>query len=265
MRWHSAFDYYDEIWVPSDFTRESIAAVSPIPVRKITYPFYLNEAEAVPDRKRFGLPDDAFVFLFNFDFLSTTHRKNPAGVIDAFQRAFKIDDKAVLVLKSINWEHDREGRAALGRRAEGANVVFLDPHLPGAEVNALFASADSYVSLHRSEGLGLGMAQAMYLGKPVIGTGYSGNLEFMNAENSLLVNFSMTELEEDSGPYERGTHWAAPDVAHAASLMRWVYENRAASQALGARAAQDIRRILDPQKTAREILQRVQELERAPS
>ena len=263
MRWHSAFDYYDEIWVPSDFTREAIAAVSPIPVRKITYPFYLNEAEATPDRKRFGLPEDAFVFLFNFDFLSTTHRKNPAAVIDAFQRAFKIDDKAVLVLKSINWEHDREGRAALGRRAEGANVVFLDPHLPGAEVNALFASADSYVSLHRSEGLGLGMAQAMYLGKPVIGTGYSGNLEFMNAENSLLVNFTMTELEEDSGPYERGTHWAAPDVAHAASLMRWVYENRAASRALGARGATEIRVSLDPATTAREILERVQVLERA--
>ena len=127
-------------------------------------------------------------------------------------------------------------------------------------MNALFASVDSYVSLHRSEGLGLGMAQAMYLGKPVIGTGYSGNLEFMNADNSLLVNFAMTELEEDSGPYERGTHWAAPDAEHAASLMRWVYENRAASAALGARAAQDIRRTLDPQTTAREIRERVQEL-----
>ncbi|MEO5722201.1 MAG: glycosyltransferase family 4 protein, partial [Chthoniobacterales bacterium] len=244
----------------SDFTRDSIAAVSPIPVRKITYPFYLNEAEAVSDRKRFGLPEDAFVFLFNFDFLSTTHRKNPEGVIDAFRHAFRKDDNAILVMKSINWEYEREARAALDRSAEDARVVFLDPHLPGAEVNALFASVDSYASLHRSEGLGLGMAQAMYLGKPVIGTGYSGNLEFMNAENSLLVNFVMTELEEDSGPYEQGTHWAAPDAEHAASLMRWVYENRAASAELGTRAAQDIRRRLDPQTTAREIRQRVQEL-----
>ncbi|MEP6810546.1 MAG: glycosyltransferase family 4 protein, partial [Chthoniobacterales bacterium] len=252
---------YDEIWVPSHFTREAIAAVSPVPVRKITYPFYLNEAEAQPDRKRFGLADDAFVFLFNFDFLSTTHRKNPEGVIDAFKLAFQTDDNAVLVMKSINCEHDRAARAALGVRAADARIVFLDPHLPGAEVNALFASIDSYISLHRSEGLGLGMAQAMYLGKPVIGTGYSGNLEFMNSENSLLVNYTMTELEEDSGPYERGTHWAAPDVEHAATLLRWVYYNRAASAALGARAAQDIRRILDPQTTAREILERAQELD----
>ncbi len=261
VRWHSAFDYYDEIWVPSDFTRRSIAAVSPIPVRQITYPFYLNEAEAIPDRKRFGLPEDAFLFLFNFDFMSTTHRKNPAGVIAAFRRAFRKDDRAVLVMKSINWEHDPAGREALGRRADGAPIIFLDPHLSGAEVNALFASVDSYISLHRSEGLGLGMAQAMYLGKPVIGTGYSGNLEFMNSENSLLVNFTMTELEEDSGPYERGTHWAAPDVEHAAGLMRWVYENREESRALGLRGAASVRQSLDPAVTAREILARVKELE----
>ena len=263
VRWHSAFDYYDEIWVPSEFTRQSIAAVSPIPVRRITYPFYLNEAEAIPDRKRLDLPEDAFVFLFNFDFLSTTHRKNPAGVIDAFQHTFRKDDNAVLVMKSINWEHDRVGREALGRQAAGASILFLDSHVPGAEVNALFASADCYVSLHRSEGLGLGMAQAMYLGKPVIGTGYSGNLEFMNAGNSLLVNFTMTELEEDSGPYERGTHWAAPDVEHAASLMRWVYEHREESRALGARGAAEIRISLNPATTAREILERVQAFERA--
>lgn len=261
-RWHSAFDYYDEIWVPSDFTRRSIAAVSPIPVRQITYPFYLNEAGAIPDRKRFGLPEDAFLFLFNFDFLSTTQRKNPGGVIDAFRHAFRTDDNAVLVMKSINWEHDRSGREALARRAADARIIFLDPHLSGAEVHSLFASVDSYVSLHRSEGLGLGMAQAMYLGKPVIATGYSGNLEFMNAENSLLVNYAITELEEDSGPYERGTHWAAPDTEHAADLMRWVYENRTESSVLGARAAESIRRRLDPETTAHQIRERMRELER---
>lgn len=261
VRWHSAFDYYDEIWVPSDFTCEAIAAVSPIPVRKITYPFYLNEAEATPARARFSIPEGAFAFLFNFDFLSTTHRKNPEGVIEAFQRAFRKDDNALLVLKSINWEHDREGRAALAERAGDALVLFLDPHIPGTEVNALFASVDAYISLHRSEGLGLGMAQAMYLGKPVIGTGYSGNLEFMNKENSLLVDFSIVEMEEDSGPYERGTHWAAPDVEHAASLMRWVYENREAAQKLGARAAESIRRTLDPALTSAEIRERLKELE----
>jgi glycosyltransferase involved in cell wall biosynthesis len=261
VRWHSAFDYYDEIWVPSEFTRTAIAAVSPIPVRKITYPFFLNESEAVPDRRRFGLPDNACVFLFTFDFHSTVQRKNPGAVIAAFRRAFRRDDDAVLVLKSINAEHDRAGRGSLGRKSEGAQVVFLDAHISGAEMNALFASADCYVSLHRSEGFGLGMAQAMYLGKPVIATNYSGNLEFMNPDNSLLVNYEITELEEDAGAYESGSRWAEPDVEHAATLMRWVYEHRAEGQALGARAAADVRRRLDPKVTAREILGRVEGLE----
>ena len=131
-------------------------------------------------------------------------------------------------------------------------------------MNALFASADCYVSLHRSEGLGLGMAQAMYLGKPVIATGYSGNLEFMNSDNSLLVDYTMTELDDDAGAYERGSRWAEPDVEHAATLMRWVYEHRE-GRALGARAAASIREELDPKKTAAEILQRVRELEHATS
>ena len=166
----------------------------------------------------------------------------------------------MLVVKSINWEHDRAGRELLEQESQGLPVVFFDTHQPGAEVNSLFASADCYTSLHRSEGLGLGMVQAMYLGKPVIATGYSGNLEYMDAENSLLVNYEMTELDVDSGPYERGTRWAAPDVTHAATLMRWVYEHRAESQALGARAAATIRSRLDPKITAAEISQQVQEL-----
>jgi len=261
MRWHSAFDYYDEIWVSTHFTRKAIAAVSPIPVRKITYPFYLNQTEAVSDRSRFGVADNAYIFLFTFDFCSTIDRKNPAAVIAAFRRAFRPDDAALLVIKSINREYDRAGRNSLGRQSEGAKIVFMDTHVSGAELNALFASADCYVSLHRSEGLGLGLAHSMYLGKPVIATNYSGNLEFMNADNSLLVDYAMTELNEDSGPYERGTRWAEPNVEHAANLMRWVYEHPAEGEALGTRAAVDIRRTLDPKITAAEITQRVRDLD----
>jgi glycosyltransferase involved in cell wall biosynthesis len=101
------------------------------------------------------------------------------------------------------------------------------------------------------------MAQAMYLGKPVIATNYSGNLEFMNAETALLVNYKMTELGEDAGSYERGTRWADPDVDHAASLMRWVYENRGEADAIGARAATHVRTVLDPPKPIAEIIKRV--------
>jgi hypothetical protein len=105
------------------------------------------------------------------------------------------------------------------------------------------------------------MAQAMYLGKTVIGTGYSGNLDFMSRENSLLVDYGMTAMDETSGPYEKGSVWAQPDVDHAAELMRWAYKNRDESVALGQRAARDIRESLSPERTRQEILARVRELE----
>ncbi|MFL6514235.1 MAG: glycosyltransferase [Chthoniobacterales bacterium] len=259
LTWHSSFDYYDEIWVPTEFTRRAIAAVSPIPVRKITYPFYLPEDDTVADRPRFGLDHRDYVFLFTFDFFSTIERKNPAAVIAAFRAAFRQKEPAVLVIKSINCEHHRAVRESLERDTEGAKVVFMDSHMTPAEISALFASADCYVSLHRSEGFGLGMAQAMYLGKPVVATNYSGNLEFMNEQNSLLVDFTMTELQEHSGPYERGTIWAEPNIEHAAALMRFVYDRRDESEAIGKRAAASIRSILNPAVTANQIREYIDE------
>jgi len=260
-RWHGAFDYYDEIWTPSEFTRQSIAAVSPVPVRKITYPFQLEALTSTVDRSRFGVEANDYVFLFTFDFYSTVHRKNPAAVIAAFRQAFSPNDHAVLILKSINAGQHVAAREALGNQADGSRVVFLDDHVSSADMNELFETADCYVSLHRSEGLGLGMAHAMYLGKPVIGTNYSGNLEFMNSENSFLVDYEMTELEEDSGPYEKGTRWADPKVPHAAALMQFVYRNRAEAGAVGKRAATSIRATLDPSVTSEQIRRRIDELE----
>jgi len=215
----------------------------------------------LPDRSRFGLPENACVFLFTFDFYSTVQRKNPGAVIAAFQHAFRQDDAAVLVLKSINVEQNRTAREKLGRQSEGANIIFLDRHISVPEMDSLFASADCYVSLHRSEGLGLGMAQAMYFGKPVIATNYSGNLEFMNRENSLLVDYTMTELEQVAGSYEYGTRWADPNVEQASNYMRWVFEHRSEARTLGARAAADIRRTLDVNVAAAEIIRRVRQID----
>ena len=261
VRWHSSFDYYDEIWTPTEFVRKSIATVSPVPVYKITPPLNMHGREALPDRSRFGLPENACVFLFTFDFYSTVQRKNPGAVIAAFQHAFRQDDAAVLVLKSINVEQNRTAREKLGRQSEGANIIFLDRHISVPEMDSLFASADCYVSLHRSEGLGLGMAQAMYFGKPVIATNYSGNLEFMNRENSLLVDYTMTELEQVAGSYEYGTRWADPNVEQASNYMRWVFEHRSEARTLGARAAADIRRTLDVNVAAAEIIRRVRQID----
>src|SRR5205823_4808756 len=133
-KWHSAFDYYDEVWVPSEFTRKALAAVSPVPLEKITYPFYIDAPEAKPARSGFGLREDSFVFLFNFDFLSTIQRKNPLGLIQAFRKAFKLSNDVVLVLKSINGDHDPDGKKLLKQESHGLNIHWIESHLPAAQM-----------------------------------------------------------------------------------------------------------------------------------
>ena len=254
---HSNFDYYDEIWVVTEFCRRAIAAVSPLPVLRLTYPLSVADPARGRDRRSFGIPQDAFAFLFVFDYNSQIVRKNPVAAIRAFRQAFHPGDDAVLVLKTINGARRPEDLAEVQREVEGLNVICLDSHLSGAEVSALFTCADAYLSLHRSEGLGLGLAQAMYFGKPVVATGYSGNLEFMHPENSLLVRYRPVQLEHDYGPYHAGLSWAEPDVEHAAELMRRLYLDRPSAVEIGKRAAADVRRCLDPAKTCEEIWARI--------
>ena len=252
VTWHQAFDYYDAIWTVTEFCRAAFAAVSPVPVRKMTYPFQMEEAP--PDRLHFGIDEGVFAFLFNFDYCSEVARKNPADVIAAYKAAFDPGEKAMLILKAINPGFNPAAARALREAAKGAKIIFMEEHLRAGEMASLFASIDCYISLHRSEGLGLGMARAMYAGKPVIATGYSGNLEFMNAENSRLVRHRLVEIERSNGPYEKGGVWAEPDVAHAAELMRGMFDRREEAMRIGRRAAEEIRIIFSPDKTRDEII-----------
>lgn len=255
-RFHANFDYYDEIWAPTAFCRRAFESVSPIPVHHVPYPLAPDEG-AVPDRARFSLPAEAFVFVFTFDFWSVFERKNPLGILHAFRRAFSPGEPVLLVIKSINAAAHPEERRRLAQAADGLNVRFIDDHLTSADVAGLLATADCYVSLHRAEGLGLGMAQSMALGKPVIATGYSGNLEFMTKENSLLVDYRMTDIEEPHGPYEPGGRWAEPDLDQAAAHMRWVQTHRDEAAAIGERARRHVRTVLDPARSIAAIDERV--------
>lgn len=258
-QWRSAFDYYQEIWVASGFCQESIASQSPIPVVKMTFPILIDDSEIQPNRKHFDLPKDQFIFGFVFDYHSLAERKNPYGLLKAFEMAFGDKKDALLVIKTINGEYVPEKVQKLREAAQscGANIRFIDGYLPRHDAINLVASFDSFVSLHRSEGLGIGMAQAMRLGKPVIATGYSGNMDFMNHNNSYLVRYKLTELQENYGPYEKGNVWADPDLEHAATLMRQVYENRAAAQQIANRAALDIKTRMTPDVTGREMKERL--------
>jgi glycosyltransferase involved in cell wall biosynthesis len=258
-RWISLFRFYDEIWATSSFVFQSLSTVSPVPVVKMRYPL-LVDTRVIDHtaRRRLGLQEDQCVFLFVFDFASVVERKNPLALIRAFGQAFSRNDKAALVLSHINSTLNPSCARRLEEASANLNVKIVSKHLSEEEYVSILAASDCYVSLHRSEGLGLPMAEAMYLGKPVIATAYGGNVDFMNASNSLPLNYELVELDKDYGPYEKGSLWAEPDVGQAVELMTWVCENRELAKRIGQRAAEDIREFMNPMIASQEIRARLE-------
>jgi|GEM_PF-548144 len=259
-KWISSFQYYDEIWAKSEFCRKSFAKVSPVPVSRIKSPVIIYDKQIHPNRPKFNLSDDEYVFLFLFDYLSVFERKNPIGTIAAFGKAFSNRDNVRLLIKSINSHRAPDKVDLLHSIADGSRISFIDMHLDPPDMISLFASADCFVSLHRSEGLGLGLAQSMYLGKPCIATAYSGNMDFMTHENSFLVDYKLVELKDDHGPYEKGNVWADPDVDQAAGFMRLIYENRELAVQKGRQASVDIKRDLSAEAVGAEMSKRIHEI-----
>jgi glycosyltransferase involved in cell wall biosynthesis len=241
VEWVGPASLVDEVWAGSRFVAETVEAIAPGPVPTVTLPVSVPPT-GPPDRRRFGLPD-GFVFLYAFDYNSTLTRKNPAALVEAFRSAFPPGSGATLVLKSIGGHVQREALARVEALAHGhPDVITMDGWLDGRERHALMACCDCYVSLHRSEGFGLTLAEAMYLGKPVIATGFGGNLDFMTTANSYLVGWQPIRVGEGAFPYPPDGTWADPDVEHAAGLMRAVFNDPAAAAQRGRRGALDIRR-----------------------
>jgi glycosyltransferase involved in cell wall biosynthesis len=255
---HEAFELVDEVWVASDFVAEAVSAETSKPVHVVPLPVEAPTPTALK-RADVGLPD-GFVFLFSFDFLSVAERKNPLGVVEAFERAFETEGPS-LVIKTINGHLDPDALEHLRRRTAGHDDIrVVDGYVSSAERDALTELCDCYVSLHRSEGYGLTMAEAMAVAKPVIATGYSGNLAFMNEENSLLVPYHPARIPLGCDPYPASAHWAEPDIDAAAELMRYVYENQEEARELGRRAQEDVLRRCGPLRTGRFVALRLGEV-----
>jgi glycosyltransferase involved in cell wall biosynthesis len=256
-QWHDRFDYLNEIWVDSNFVQKTLAAVSPIPVVNVQLPINALLPSDIT-RSDLGLPEDRFIFLFSFDMRSFVQRKNPRGLVNAYRQAFASKfDKTTLVIKVTNLDAFPREAAELRADLASVNGVLIDRYFDRAQLSGLFATCDAYVSLHRSEGFGLTLAEAMALGKPVIATAYSGNMDFMTPSNSYLVGFHITEVDGDYGPYQRGDEWADPDIEHAAALMRQVVEDPADAARKGARAAEDMRHFYSSAMVARRIIARL--------
>ena len=244
----------------SRFVADAVGAKATVPVTRVPLPVR-TAAAAVPSRAALGLPE-GFAYLFVFDHNSVFERKNPLAVVEAFDRAHPEPGEASLVVKSVNGEHDPEHAATLTAAcAARPDIHLVDRHLPGREIRAMVASCDAYVSLHRSEGFGLTMAEAMAAGRPVIATGYSGNLDFMTGENAFLVPYAMADVGPGNEPYAPDATWAQPDVEHAAALMRGVFEDREAAAAVAARGRADIERTHSADAAGAAMLERLREVE----
>jgi glycosyltransferase involved in cell wall biosynthesis len=251
--WRPGFRFVHEIWVPSSFTRNAVAAATDLPVHVVPHP--LPAMPITPDmRGRLGLPRDALIVLNVFHIGSAFSRKNPLVAIAAFRRAFGNAPNRVLVIKLIDNGADRARQQLDAAIAGAPNIRLIEGALPQADMAGLMAASDIVISLHRSEGFGLVLAQAMALGKPVVATAWSGNLDFMNERNSALVSYSLVPVHDPDGAFgTRDQQWADAHVDHAADWLRRLADSAVLRGSMGAAARADVARLLSPSAFAQTV------------
>ncbi len=219
--WLPCFRFVHEIWVPSNFTAEALSRVTDLPILVVPHPVRLPDLDRnVP--KPLGLPAGVFVVLTMFNMSSGFTRKNPVAAVKAFRRAFGSDSTCMLVIKTSESDRYPQGmaelRAAIG---QSTNIRIIDEALPMAQRWALIQRADVVLSLHRAEGFGLVLAEAMLMGKPVVATGWSGNMDFMNPHNSVPVPWEPVPCLDPQFTYHAPhLYWAEPSVDAAAEALQ---------------------------------------------
>jgi len=260
-QWKNALDLVDEIWTPSEFASESIRMATGKPV--LTIPYALRNLDiGTYTSEDFGLPEGKFLFLCMYDCNSFIERKNPMGAIRAFKQAFPADVQDVGLVIKLNNPQQKDIQIIKKELAGYTNVYYIDEIFDKAKTNALIAIADTFVTLHRSEGFGLVSAEAMLLGTPVIATNWSSNTEFMNEKIACMVGYELITIEKDYGPYEAGNRWADADVGHAAQFMRRLHEDDEFRLGIAEKAKAYIEEKLAPKRAGVLIKDRISEIYR---
>lgn len=262
--WGMQLERFHEIWAPSLFIKQSLEESVAVPV------IHMPLACEVPlssfqGRRHFGIPENTYAFLFFFDFRSYIARKNPYAVVEAFRELLSNRPYAPLslVMKLQGVEYaPNEARQFLASLSDiGNRMILLDKVMEDNEIKNLIRCCDCFVSLHRSEGFGRGLSEAMYLGKPVIATAYSGNMDFMTPENSMLVNYELVNVPKGAYPFGEGQVWAEPDLEDAVTHMLRLIDDPSLCRRLGKHASLTIRRDFGYRKSGLRYLARVREIE----
>ncbi len=220
--WSYGARFTHEIWACSRFTADALEHLAPGRVRVVPHPLAAVSLPVEGVRADFGLPEDRLVVLTVFNLSSSMARKNPLGAIAAFRAAFGDSEGHMFVLK-LSGTEDYQKDLSLIREVIGdaPNIRLMTQTLPEARLRGLIAAADIVLSLHRSEGFGLIPATAMLLERPVVATGWSGNLDFMSAESAALVPYRLIPAVDPRGTYQlRGAAWAEPDFDDSVAWLR---------------------------------------------
>lgn len=262
--WEKALILVDEIWTPSEFASASIRKVTNKPVYTIPY-CVTAPTEEQYNREYFGLPEDKFLFLAMYDTNSTMERKNPLGAIKAFQQAFSPEDSRVGLVLKMNNPRQEDLEAVQASLGEYQNIYYITEIMDKVVVNSLIKSVDVFVSLHRAEGFGLVMAEAMLNGTPCIATNWSSNTEFMNHDVACMVDYTFTTLKKNTPPYRKGVRWADADVDMAAEYMKRLVEDKEYYNQLKEDGKEYIETKLGMEQAIKMIEERIQEIQQNES
>lgn len=245
--WHHAYELVDEVWASSRYAYQAFQHSAPVPVRHMPMAVTVEQSEGL-SRADFKLPETDFLFVYGFDFLSYPSRKNPFAAIEAFKQAFPEGNEAVgLVIKVMRAEQRPDDWQALqAAMAEDPRIHTLADTLSRGALLDLYRACNAFVSLHRSEGFGRNIAEAMCLEKPVIVTGHSGNMDFTTPATAALVEHRMIPLGADDYPFGEGQHWADPSLEHAASQMARLVNDPGHAARLARNARQWVSSMCDP-------------------
>ncbi len=264
-RWMDCIQTVDAIWAPSQFICDCFAQYTDKPVRHVPYAIWLQEPVS-DTRDSFELPEDVYLHLAMYDFRSVSERKNPQAAVDAFKKAFTPEqaneEKIGLVLKVNNAATEQALEQLRKQLSAYQYIYYITENLTRSRVESLMADVDVLLSLHRSEGFGLPIAESMYLGTPVVATNWSANAEFMDAASACTVGGNFVTITKQLGPYEKGNRWMDANVDEAADYLKRLYQDREYYEKIREGGRKQIRQTLNYRNAGRTI-QKEMELIRA--